>query len=236
MDSFDLGDGFEVRRLKVADVKEQDTNAHTMPSRVFERLSENIGERGGLESLPLVAHPDPEGPYEVVSGHHRLRAAEAAGVGEAWCLVDTQLRTRSSIVAKQLAHNALVGIDDPQLVQELLKQIDNPDDMLRTGLPPEQLPNIGGDTLNLFTPHLDFQWKNITFTFLPHQMRNFDQLLDSIKDRRDLLGAAQEEQFEEFIKAVAAYARFKDIRSVGTAIAMLTEAALAALPDEEDEG
>lgn len=221
-DKFHLGEGMVLRKVKIGDLKEQDVNAHYMPSGVFNRLTENISDRGALESIPLTARPDPEGPIEVVSGHHRIRAARAAGHDEVWVLVDTLLRTRSEIVAKQLAHNALVGRDDAGVIAEMLKEIDNPDDLLKTGLT-DQVPNVDPDDFPMFVPNIDLRWKRVTFEFLPHQLENFTELLESLDGAHDFYGVASEEQFKPFLEAAAEFARVKDVRSIGTAIALLTE-------------
>src|SRR6266699_1322539 len=47
-----------------------------------------------------------------ISGHHRTRAATAAGLSELFVLVDVTGLSRSQIAAKQLAHNAIEGQDN----------------------------------------------------------------------------------------------------------------------------
>lgn len=232
MDRYELGDGFELRKVNIADLKEQDVNAHYMPSARFNRLSENIRKRSGLQSLPLCAQPGGNGPIEIVSGHHRIRAARAAGLEEIWVLIDTELRTRSAVISAQLAHNALVGSDDQNVIAELIKQIDNPDDLLASGLS-DDLPQVEADTLQIFIPHLDFQEKVLSLAFLPHQMENWEKLLDSLDGRQDQVGVVSDEIFESFLEAAAQYAKVKDVKSVGTAIALLTETALREVEDAD---
>lgn len=221
--------------MAVTDLREQDSNAHVMPPAKFQRLVENVRKRGSLESLPYCVQPGGEGPIEIVSGHHRVRAAGAAGLTNIPVLVDIAAHTRSEIVAKQLAHNALVGYDDQEMLRELLKQIDNSDDLLTTGLSKEFLPSTEHDAMLLFTPHLGFDWRSITFTFLPHQLENLDKLLDSIQGRQDLVLCALREQFEPFLHAASKFARIKKIKAGGTVSALLTEIALSQVEKEQED-
>ncbi|HEU5032745.1 MAG TPA: ParB/Srx family N-terminal domain-containing protein, partial [Spirillospora sp.] len=74
---FPIADGLYVMWLEPTVLREQDVNAQTMSPRHFDRLTENIRGRGMIESLPYVYWPDEEGVPEIVSGHHRCRAARA---------------------------------------------------------------------------------------------------------------------------------------------------------------
>ncbi len=209
--------------VKFAHLKEQDVNARVMPPREFDRLVENIKRRGALEGMIYCAQPGGEGPIEVVSGHHRMRAAVAAGLDEGWVLVDKRKMTRSEIVSKQLAHNALVGDDDPEVRQALIGMIDNPDDLLASGLPDDVLGQNQDerDAIDLFTPRVDFDYRTVSFAFLDHEKREFDDLLDSFATKQDLVVCCPEEQFDELLKVAAKFARVKDVRSGGTAISLM---------------
>lgn len=176
-------------KVRWTDLKEQDVNAQVMPPREFERLTENVRRRGALEGMVYCAQPNGEGPIEIVSGHHRVRAAVAAGLDSGWVLVDRRPMTRSEIVSKQLAHNALVGDSDPDVRQSLIGMIDNPDDLLATGLPDDVLG--GGDerdAVDLFAPRVDFDYRTVSFAFLDHEKREFDDLLESFSQKQDMGG------------------------------------------------
>ena len=103
----ELGNGLELWKVHPSALREQDVNARSMPKAMFERLSQTIGRDKRLESLPLCART--EKGLEIISGHHRTRAATAAGLSELFTLVDVTGLTRSQIAAKQLAHNAIEG-------------------------------------------------------------------------------------------------------------------------------
>lgn len=233
-----IGEDLYVRVVTIGDLREQDVNAHVMAPRVFERLVENIRQRGQLESTVYCAQPAGEGPIGIVSGHHRARAARAAGLTEIPAIVDEAPMTRSQVVAKQLAHNALVGTDDPDVLKQLVGFIESADDLLASGLPEDVLPNADDEKFDLFMPRVDFDWQTISFAALPHQVENMRDLCDRLKDRHDLVLTTVPEQFDAFVKAAADFGRLKEVRSGGTVVAMLADIAraeLAAAADDEPE-
>jgi len=232
-----LAENMEVRIVKITDLREQEINAQVMAPREFERLTENIRQRGALESLPYVAQPGGEGPLQIVSGHHRTRAARLAGLEEIPVIVDTSKMTRSQIVAKQIAHNALVGHPDEAILRELAKQMDAVDDLLASGLPDDFLPVQTDTSAVLGQPHAAFDWRNVTFTFLPHQLEEFQTLIDRIEGSQDLVGVAPIESYEPFAEAVGRYQRIRDVRSIGTTIGLLTRVASdqVAIQDGKDD-
>ena len=166
-----VGEDMFVMVLPIAAVKEADVNAQVMQPAKFERLTENIRNRGMVESLPFVSWPGREGIPVMVSGHHRSRAARAAGLTEIPYLVDTRPMELSERTSKQISHNELNGEHDQQVLAQLIRMIHDVDDLLATGLSEQQLSKLGEvkDT-SLGTPHAAFDWKTFTCLFLPHQM------------------------------------------------------------------
>jgi ParB-like nuclease domain len=221
----DLGQGLWLETVTIADLKEQDVNAHVMAPAMFERLVENIRRAGRLESTPYCAQPNGTGAVEVVSGHHRIRAARKAGLTDVVVLIDRNDLTRSQIIAKQLAHNALVGHDDNDLLRQLVAQLSSVDDLLESGLGEDFVPTPEKFKVTLFTPHADYKWKTATFTFLSHQLEKFEELAKSLKSDAKTVCVGCESQFEPFVKAVAAFGRERNIVSAATAIAVLTDLA-----------
>jgi hypothetical protein len=226
-----VGDGLVVRFVKITELREQDVNAQVMQPREQERLTENVRERGALESFPYCAQPDGEGPVEIISGHHRVRAARAAGLTEIPVIIDTHKMTRSRIVAKQIAHNALVGSPDEDVLRQLIASMDSVDDLLHTGLPDEMLPvpDPEAGQVQLGTPHADFDWRYVLLTFLPHQLDDLQKLVDELETGQDLVGAAPVECFADFARAMRDYGRAKNVKSMGTTVATLTKIALEQL-------
>jgi hypothetical protein len=117
----DLGSGLVIRSLPVAALREQDKNARYMTKEMMERLTATVRRDQRLESLPFCA--ETKRGVEIVSGHHRVRAATAAGQTNVWCIVDTTGLTPDQIKAKQLAHNSIAGIDDEAVLAQIYGEI-----------------------------------------------------------------------------------------------------------------
>jgi hypothetical protein len=232
----DLGEGMVVRFVKIAELREQTVNAQIMQPRHFERLTENIRQRKQLESLPYCYQPNGEGPVEIVSGHHRARAARAAGMTEIPVIVDTVPVSDGTKTARQIAANELHGEPDEQILAQMVASITEVDDLLATGLPEDKLPVPGDDDVSLGLPHAAFDWRLLTFVFLPHQHEQLESALDSLDQHSALIGIAPREDFEEFCKKVIDYGRSLNIRSVGAAVSALIAIATREIELAQQDG
>ena len=147
----DLGGGLEIWRVGIDEPREQDENARSMTKPMFERLTATIGKDRRLESLPFCAYVN--GAIQIVSGHHRVRASRSAGLDEIFVIVDTTGLTADQIRAKQLAHNAIAGEDNPELLKRIYNRIDDVNARLESFIDPETLGDV---TKNL---SLNLLWK-----------------------------------------------------------------------------
>jgi hypothetical protein len=233
---FEVADDLAVVIVDIASLKEQDLNAQQMQPRHFERLTENIRGRGQIESLPYVAQAGGEGPMEIVSGHHRARAARAAGLTSIPVLLDTKPMRRSEITARQIAHNELHGSPDEDVLRQLVASIDNADDLLATGLDEDWLPTADRDDTMLDLPHAEFDWRTVTLMFLPAQLDDLTAALDSIDKHSELIGVAPFEQFVPFADAAYAYGRLRNVRNLATVIGLLTAIAAREAEQMQSDG
>lgn len=202
----DMGSGLVIAKVKLTDFREQDINARIMKTEMQKQLTDNIKKRGQLESLPFCALID--GKIEIISGHHRIRSAKDSGVlTELFVILDTTGLRRSQVAAKQLAHNAISGFDDQSTLKEIAKMIDDVDDMLESYIGKDIIGEPMAELEKLLSPKVEFDWKNVTFTFLPHQLRDLDQLVKVLGSLSpDMLGVADIDQHEEFIETITKYA------------------------------
>ena len=122
---YDMGTGLIIAKVQLDKVREQDINARIMRKEMQDQLTANIKNRGQLESLPLLVEKD--GVLEIISGHHRIKSARAAGMKEIIAIIDVSGLSRSKIASKQLAHNAISGFDDPSILREICKMLDDVD-------------------------------------------------------------------------------------------------------------
>lgn len=74
-----------------------------------------------MESAPYATR-NAEGVFTIISGHHRKRAAVEAGVPKILILYDENL-TQDQQRAKQIAHNALSGVDNQSILEQMASQV-----------------------------------------------------------------------------------------------------------------
>lgn len=223
---YDMGTGLWICKVPIDKIREQDINARIMKSDLQDRLTSNIKDRGQLESLPLLAFVNDR--LEIISGHHRYRSARAAGMKEMVCIVDVTGLTRSKIVSKQLAHNAIEGIDDQDTLKELCRMIDNVDDMIASAINEDFFKHVNAQIDKIATRSTKFDFKQILFTFLPHQEKALNDLIEKAP-KADMAGVADINQFSDFVNALERTQKFQDVKSVGTAIYLMVHSALKEL-------
>ena len=211
---YDMGTELYIAKVQLAELKEQDINARIMKNEMQDQLTANIKNRGQLESLPLIALMGEK--LEIISGHHRVKSAREAGLKEIIVILDKSGLTRSKAASKQLAHNAISGFDDESTLREIVKLMDNVDDMMES--------YIGKEILE--EPLEQFDFKTIAFAFLPNQIRDLDALMKNLNGScAEIIGVASYEQCEKFVETLDKYQQFTDIRNVGAAVHSMIDAA-----------
>ena len=199
---YDMGTGLIIAKVQLDKVREQDINARIMKKEMQDQLTANIKNRGQLESLPLLVEKD--GVLEIISGHHRIKSARAAGMKEIIAIIDVSGLSRSKIASKQLAHNAISGFDDPSILREICKMLDDVDDMLESFIGKDIMEEPLEQYDKLLSPAVHFDFKNITFSFLPHQVKDMDALVKNLESSApEIIGVAPYEQCKQFIEALA---------------------------------
>jgi hypothetical protein len=228
----DLGDGLCVCKGDIDSMREQDLNARSMPPEMFKQLAANIEKRQGLESLPLLA--ETEKGIEIVSGHHRVRAARAAEVTTIFFLLDRSGLTRDQIIAKQLAHNSIEGTDDPQILKELFEQIYDAEARIASFIDPKSLGIDCFEQVKIGDIETDIQFKQISFLFLAHQLEAFDDAANEIDKDTEMVGIADLEQYEKVKEAIHKVREVDDIRAVGMIMSRMCDIVMEYY-DERDE-
>ena len=247
----------QVRRINIKHLKEQEVNAQKMPQHQFDALVRNIKNDGELQSLPLVHQPDgPDGEIRIISGHHRVRAAYKAGLTEVPCIVETRPLTQAQIRARQLAHNQIHGTSDPEIVAQLLDEIDDVVELTSTGFTDQELEELtqnsvhNVDTLStdlgvLPTPTLDTLIVQVTpdtkkaletlqeqvfhATVDPHEA-----LSNSIKTLKDAglldgnptIAPVTQESYDAITQTLLEISKQAEIKNFGTALALCVAAAV----------
>ena len=220
----DMGSGLQIVKGSISYLKEQDVNARIMKEQMQDQLTANIQKRGQLESLPYVALI--EGELRIISGHHRIKSARAAGLKELFYILDVSGLTRSQEASKQLAHNAINGFDDQSTLKEIAKMISDVDDMLESYIGKEILGEPMAEFDKLISPAVEFDFKTIVFAFLPYQIASLDALVKHLeKQGAEIIGTAPYELGKRFAETLAKYQQFQDVRNLGAAVASMVDAA-----------
>jgi len=223
----DLGNGLELWKVPPSALREQDVNARSMPKAMFERLAQTIARDKRLESLPLCAKT--ESGLEIVSGHHRVRAATAAGISELFVLVDVTGLNRSQIAAKQLAHNAIEGQDNEQLLAEIYRQIEDAEAKLEAFIDEKldvPLPKVKIDGLDV-----DIDFKTVLLIFLPRVKDRLDKAIEYLRSsghRLDGIYIAAESDYTPVENAVRRIHEEYEVRVVADIIGKMADLAMQA--------
>lgn len=208
----ELSPGMALWRIHVDRLRERDVNAQVMDDSKFRRLTENIKDSGELESFPLVVKVADEDAFTIISGHHRTRAARTAGILTIPCIVIERELTEDEIISKQLAHNALSGHSDADLLRELYDSIQDVSAKLASGLTELELkkiePPVPTDALDF-----EFEFEPIYILFMTSGAARFQEMLARLEKDVPVL-AADKADFERYVKMVNTVSRDRNVRNI----------------------
>jgi hypothetical protein len=230
-----LPDGLHLKYVGIDELHEQKINPRSMPQRMFDQLIDNIKNVGAMESIPLCVYVDNQ--IEIISGHHRVRAARAAGIKEVLIMVYDEL-DHSRLRSKQLAHNTISGVDDPELVKRIWAEILDVQAQFEAFVDPKALDLIP-DPVKFKPIDVDMQAiaKTVVVIFLPSQAVDFKEAIDSLlpSSQVDTVYLASAETYEAWKEAINAVREDCDIVSAPTAIAEMARLAVKYLAEHSEE-
>jgi hypothetical protein len=216
-------DNLVLKVVLVDTLTEQKVNPRSMPQKMFDQMIENVKNTGQLESVPLCAQVGEE--IHIISGHHRTRAARAAGIQYILVLLFLDLAD-SRIKAKQLAHNNISGSDDPELLRRVFDMITDVQAQFEAFVDPrvfEAIPQAVS-----FKP-VDVQMQNaaktVVIVFLDTQFKNFDAAVQAVmpKVKSDKIYLAHKDAFEGWRDTLNRVREECDIVSVPAALSFMAE-------------
>lgn len=211
---------------------EQSVNARFMSRPVFDQLTATIKADQRLESLPLCAVTDVG--VEIVSGHHRVRAARQAGLARIFVLVDVTRLDRDRIRSKQLAHNAIAGEDDADILASIYRAIEDVDLRVATTIDPGAL-NLSPDPAPAPPVDAAVPYRTVLVMFLPYDHDRFVRATEAVAH---LLGSENDEHFladlamlDVWRATVDRVSAEYDIRAAGTVLGRIADIVLTYLGD-----
>lgn len=232
----ELGGGLELWKVQPKELKEQPVNARYMPPEMFERLVQNIKKDQRLESLPFCAYVN--GEIQIVSGHHRVRAAIQAGLEEIYVIVDVTNLGRDRIKAKQLAHNSIQGQDDPEILRRIFEEIKDADARIEAFVTDEMLKKIA--TARVEDLNIPMEFREVTLLFVPIEKEEFEEVVKLIEER---LVREESEYYLADMKLLGLIRKVSKkisekykIKSMGTILWKMAKLAKKALQEGLDDG
>jgi hypothetical protein len=198
----------------------------------YKTLVDDLKRDGVLTSSPLLYEHE-DGRLECVSGHHRLEAAQDAGIGSVHALVITTPLSRERLIGLQLAHNRVVGQDDPNTLKLLYYSLPL-DEKRYTGLTDDDfkdLKPIDVKGLSIGAP----QYQSVELLFLPRDLPVIKEQLERVsKSKRALTLAADYADFDSIFDAATRVKRVKDIHNSALAFRVMAELAQERLDQLEN--
>lgn len=206
-------------RIDIVDPKAlrpADKNARFMSGQTFQQLVDNIKRDGGPTSAPF-CWCDAQGIYHILSGHHRVDAAAAAGVPLILIMYTDRELSRQEQIAIQLSHNAISGEDEPTILRELwneiltidLKAYSGLDDHVLETFQPVKIDSLGEKSI---------AFQEVTLAFFPSEIERFDAVLKQLSASKKVRYAAQAEQFDRFVDRLMDFKEVAGIYNSATAI------------------
>jgi ParB-like nuclease domain len=174
-------------------------NAHHMRKNKFDQLVRNVKEDGNLSSLPLCWH-DREGRAHLLSGHHRIEAAQAAGITYVLYLYQTETAEEKR-TAIQLSHNELFGEDDLSILKQQWEVLKSLDMKLYSGLDDERFQVFQPVELASFTEK-DLLLKKVELTFVPAEEAKLQEALAKVAKSNYMQLVGIDTQYGPFLDAL----------------------------------
>lgn len=200
--------GVSAYRLGIAQPKEfveAEINARFMPKKQYDQLVGNIKKDKALSSLPF-CWVDKDGKIHILSGHHRIAAANDAGVPWVMYLFTDKNLSKQEKMAIQLSHNSLVGTDDINVLRQQWKMIEDVEHKLYSGLDDVFFESFDPVELQAYNEQ-DLRFQTIEMMFLTAEKEVLKEELDKIAKTSRLKLLAPLDLYDDFVEALM---RFKD--------------------------
>ncbi len=209
---------FKLALVDVDKLRRPGKNARFMTGEQFRNLVENIKQDHGLSSVPFCWLK--EGEFHIVSGKHRVDAAQQAGQQQVLVLYTDAPMSRQEFVARQLSHNSISGQDDAAVLKSLWAEIEDVGLKYYAGLDDKTLGELAAAASSKLNP-IRMDWKSVSFMFLPADLKLLEETLPlalSYTAGADVRLAAEFRQFEEMLGSLEAARKAKNVRCAALAL------------------
>ena len=111
----------KLKSIRIEKLLPHPDNPNVMSEATFRKLVRNIERTGLYEPIVVRPHPHKKDHFQIINGHHRVKALEQLGRYEADCVVWDVDDEQTAILLTTL--NRLAGSDIPAKKIELLKKL-----------------------------------------------------------------------------------------------------------------
>lgn len=190
------------------------TNARWMTKEMQNRLNENVRRDGFLSQLPFCVR-QPDGRYRVLSGNHRVVAAQKSCLERILVMfLEEEELPHDRQVAIQLSHNSISGQDDEQILKELYESITDLTEKAYSGVDSKQFMDMKLEEMATIGAG-DFEVNEITFCFADVAKNEVEACLEELEKRgiSEKDGSIIVGPPDEFIEVMTAIKKAKNIKN-----------------------
>lgn len=220
---------FKIKEIPISSIVYVEKNANFMEQTTFQQLVKNIKKDGELSTVPFtIYHEDGKykGKYEVISGNHRVKAAEMAGlvtINVMW--VDSKEITNDEKRAIQLSHNSIHGQDDLELLREIVSEIEDGEYREYAHIDETRFEELDKMEYSVIQPTNEVV--DMSFTFYDVAKVAFDDLCTEIesRDAYEELVLLPKDTLDRFNETAAKIQKKYQIKSLGLTVMKMIELA-----------
>lgn len=190
------------------------TNARWMTKEMQNRLNENVRRDGFLSQLPFCVRLH-DGRYRVLSGNHRVVAAQKSGLERIMVMfLDEDEISADRQLAIQLSHNSISGQDDEQILKELYESIQDISEKAYSGVDSKQFMDMKLEEMATISAG-DFEVNEVTFCFADVAKAEVEACLKELEKRgiSEKDGSIIVGPPDEFIEVMTAIKKAKNIKN-----------------------
>lgn len=229
-------DKWKVEKVSLEEIVPADLNANEMSEKDFRQLCENIGV-SGLSSVPACYKRESDGKYVIISGHHRVRAAEKEGYTEIYIIyADEKDLSKDEIIAIQLSHNSLHGEDNKGILKRLFESIISVDFKRFAHIDIDEIGSISLDSSAIIPMMETF---TVSVVLYKNDINLLDELTGCVKEALTgsdyVILADQENTEDEYLALMKSIGQKFDIKSSNISFAKMLELAKKQLEYESSD-
>lgn len=219
-------DKWKVEKVSLELIVPAELNANEMSEKDFQQLCENIGI-SGLSSVPTCYRRESDGKFVIISGHHRVRAAEKDGYTEIYIIyAEEKDLTKDEIVAIQLSHNSLHGEDNKGILKRLFESIQTVEFKKFAHIDMNEIGTIDIESVNIVPMRETY---NVSVVLYKQDIRLLEELTGCIREALDsseyVILADQEKTEDAYLALMKEVGQKFNIKSSNIAFAKILELA-----------